>query len=253
MDYYTENYTRYISRFSKMSLNEIQDIYNRKQYYEENKKIVEANLMETVKEYRNYEQYQHNGSWTDDYCTRRWCYNCCSKCCVGPQGPKGDPGEMGPIGPEGKQGEVGATGAQGPKGDPGIGAITTIFKGTILGSSVANSVNMAYRKDFISGMDITQVTDIMFSLAANHMYLISHNTIVTINTPGFIAVTPRIDGVEQVKYSAKSVNNTASGSVNTSTTFLLSTTDQDQYIDFIVNSSSANSGMTGTLLIIEIL
>lgn len=241
MDYYTESHIRYVNRFNKMSINEIKEIYNRKQSYEENNNIDESNTRKKVEKYRNYEQYQHNGGCTCDYCTIGCCYNCCSKCCIGAQGPKGEQGEMGPIGP------------QGPKGDPGVGAITTIFKGTILGNSVSNDSNMAYRKDFISGIDITQVTDIMFSLAANHMYLISHNTIATINIPGFISVTPRVDGVEQVKYSAKSVNNTASGSVNISSTFLLNTADQDQYIDFIVNSSSVNSRMTGVLSIVKLL
>ncbi|QSW20149.1 hypothetical protein J1C67_02780 [Clostridium gasigenes] len=174
---------------------------------------------------------------------RCYCYEhrCSGKCWVGPMGP------MGPMGP------IGPIGLQGPKGDPGIGVINTVFNGTILNKSTPNNSNISYKKDFVSGADIIQVTNTMFSLAENHIYMVAHNTSATIDIPGFIAVIARLDGIEQEENSVRNVNNTTSGNISMSATFLVKTMETKRYIDFLIRSSSVNSNMTGSISIVKIM
>ncbi|MBU3108323.1 hypothetical protein [Clostridium gasigenes] len=217
MDYYAESHERYINKFDIRVYEDIQEFYNRG--------------------FRCY-CYEHR---------------CSGKCWVGPMGPMGPIGPIGPIGPMGPMGPMGPIGLQGPKGDPGIGVINTVFNGTILNKSTPNNSNISYKKDFVSGMDIIQVTNTMFSLAENHIYMVAHNTSATIDIPGSIEVIARLDGIEQEENSVRNVNNTTSGNISTSATFLVKTMETKRYIDFLIRSSSVNSNMTGSISIVKIM
>lgn len=129
---------------------------------------------------------------------------------------------------------------------------SSILIANVLSRSIPNKSQIQYKTVYVRGEEICAVTNMIFSLERDHLYLINHNIKANLKVPEFIHITPRINGRAQENFIFKSVNSCASREASDSCTFLVNTKGRRVYLDFLFDSCSANSDVSGILSIVKI-
>lgn len=164
---------------------------------------------------------------------------------TGPTGPQGIPGPDGPTGPTGAAGAVGPTGSQGPSG-PGEDVFASFF------SDVRTLPNGSPIPLYPLLTDptgaIASPADFQSVQLQAGCYLVTFDVSAVLAAPGYLQVTPALDGQPQVTLGVYFRTAVGDSSAAGSRTFAFCL-PAEGVLSLTYNSSAASTSVTTTLTI----